>query len=109
MSMHETGDKSSGMDWAAEVEALYVRDEDMEVDEFEALLAVAMTGERPDDPRLPSQLAPRPPRSYDLAVAQNAVDRIRREAEVSRQQFYVAAAMLLGTITATGLMALGVA
>jgi hypothetical protein len=39
--------------WENEVRALYLREPDMEVDEFEALMATALQGERPDHPQLP--------------------------------------------------------
>jgi hypothetical protein len=42
--------------WAHEVRKLYERSLDMEVTEFEALLTVAMRGERPDHPGLPAYL-----------------------------------------------------
>lgn len=41
--------------WEDHVGALYLST-DMEVDEFEALLDVAMRGERPDHPELPAYL-----------------------------------------------------
>lgn len=46
--------------WEDEVRALYERSPDMDVDEFEALLDVALRGHRPEHPDLPVFLAPRP-------------------------------------------------
>jgi hypothetical protein len=42
--------------WEAELRRLYVRSIDMEAQEFEALLEVAMTGQRPNHPGLPAYL-----------------------------------------------------
>lgn len=42
--------------WADEVTALYVRHPDMETAEYEALMDVAVRGERPDHPNLPAYL-----------------------------------------------------
>lgn len=44
------------MSWEDEVRALYLREPDMETDEFERLLTIAQRGERPDDSRLPAYL-----------------------------------------------------
>jgi hypothetical protein len=41
--------------WADEVRKLYLRTE-MDAAEFEALLEVALRGERPDHPKLPAYL-----------------------------------------------------
>lgn len=42
--------------WVDQVIALYMRDPDMEAEQFEALYDVALKGERPEHPGLPARL-----------------------------------------------------
>lgn len=42
--------------WTDKVVELYRNDPNMEVDEFEQLYAIALTGQRPDHPGLPAYL-----------------------------------------------------
>ena len=80
------------MHWEDEVQRLYLRDEDMEVDELERLLAVAVRGERPDDPRIaplrppPDQLTTGSSYFHELAVRRFELERSLERSSASYRQ-----------------------